>query len=275
MSVEVKYSWGLKSLDTLTGGIRPTLHMIFGETATGKTTLAAYVPIVRIALETKQKTGSIPGKFIVVDGDGGFDWERLQQIAENNGLKFDELAGNIMYWEVTEFDEQHELLAKTIPKIISEGKMKLLLITVDPLTAIYRGIILRTPLEHRLSTISIYTGKLDLQLATLRHLGVKHGIPVFVTTWSTSRAGDAMRATLAAKLAKEYGVSIEEAMKLVPGMETEFIGGRQMGFLPKLILKLSTVKHGSPERVITLWKARGSPSGVSIKIKLSDRGIEE
>ena len=52
-----KYSWGLKELDDLTGGLQSILTMIFGETASGKTTLAAYIPIMRISIELKEKIG--------------------------------------------------------------------------------------------------------------------------------------------------------------------------------------------------------------------------
>ena len=248
-----KYSWGLKELDDLTGGLQSILTMIFGQTASGKTTLAGYVPIVRISIELKQKIGEIPekGKFIIIDGDGGFDFDRLKQVIENNGLSYDEVVEHIDYTEVTEFDEQHNLV-KALPKRIQEENIKPLLITFDPMTAIYRGIILRTDMRHRATVISTYTGKLDLQLSTLRHLSVVYDVPVIVTTWPSSPVGEA------------FGVR----------GENPFIGGRQFGFLPKMILRLSIINEGSPERDVYLWKAKGLPSGRSVRIKLSDAGIE-
>jgi RecA/RadA recombinase len=248
-----RYSWGLKEFDDLTGGLQSILTMIFGETASGKTTLAAYVPITRIFLELKQKIGEIPesGKFIIIDGDGGFDFDRLRQVVETNGLSYDEVEKHLIYFEVTEFDEQHDLV-KNLPKKIEEGEIKPLLITFDPMTAIYRGIILRTDMKYRATAIGTYTGKLDLQLATLRHLSVIYDVPTIVTTWPSSPVGEAFGAK----------------------GEFPFIGGRQMGFLPKMILKLSIPAEGSPEREIYLWKAKGLPSGRSTKFRLSDSGIE-
>ena len=247
-----KYSWGLEELDNLTGGLQSILTMIFGETASGKTTLAAYIPITRISLELKEKIGEIPekGKFIIIDGDGGFDYDRLRQVVENNGLSFDEVVDHIDYTEVTEFEQQHNLVKKLPTRLQDEG-IKPLLITFDPMTAIYRGIILRTDMKHKASKIGIYTGKLDLQLSTLRHLSVVYDVPIIVTTWPSSPVGEA------------FGVR----------GENPFIGGRQFGFLPKMILRLSIISEGSPEREVYLWKAKGLPSGKSIRIKLSDAGI--
>jgi len=248
-----KYSWGLKELDDLTGGLQSILTMIFGETASGKTTLAAYIPIMRISIELKEKIGEIPetGKFIIIDGDGGFDFDRLKQVLETNGLHYDEIVQHIDYTEVTEFDEQHKLV-KELPKRIENEGIKPLLITFDPMTAIYRGMILRTDMRHRASVIGIYTGKLDLQLSTLRHLSVVYDVPTIVTTWPSSPVGEA------------FGVR----------GENPFIGGRQFGFLPKMILRLSIISEGSPEREVYLWKAKGLPSGRSIRIRLSDSGVE-
>jgi RecA/RadA recombinase len=248
-----RYSWGLKELDDLTGGIQSVLTLIFGETASGKTTLASYVPITRIALELKQKLGEIPddGRFIVIDGDGGFDFDRLKQVVELNGLSFDEVRKHLDYAEVTEFEQQHELV-KGLPARIEKEDVKPLLIVFDPMTAIYRGIILRTDMKHRAAVIGSYTGKLDLQLSTLRHLSVVYDVPVMVTTWPSSPVGEA------------FGVKSE-----VP-----FIGGRQMGYLPKMILKLSIIQEGSPEREVYLWKSKTLPSGRGVKIRLADPGVE-
>jgi RecA/RadA recombinase len=249
-----KYSWGVKELDELTGGIQSILTLIFGETASGKTTLAAYIPITRITLELKQKLGEIPeeGKFIVIDGDGGFDSDRFKQILETNGISYSEVLKHLIYSEVTEFDKQHNIVKELSGRIEKEG-IKPLFIAFDPMTAIYRGIILRTDMKYRASVISTYTGKLDLQLSTLRHLSVVYDIPVIVTTWPSSPVGEA------------FGVKSE-----IP-----FIGGRQMGFLPKMILKLSIVREGYPEREAYLWKSKTLTSGRKCYFKLSDKGIEE
>ncbi|RLJ03518.1 MAG: hypothetical protein DRP11_00560 [Candidatus Aenigmatarchaeota archaeon] len=244
------YSWGVKALDELTGGIRPILMMFYGETGSGKTTLAAYVPTTRIAIERKKLESN--EKFIVIDGDGGFDMWRAEQIWKNNGLEPDVMAEHLEYVEVESFDDQHQTVKK-LPETIEKRQIKPLLIVCDPMTAFYRGIILRTDMRHRATVIGQYTGKLDLQLTTLRYLTVKYKVPVIITTWPSSPVG------------KAFGAESE-----VP-----FIGGRAFGFFPKLIVELSVVERGRPVRRAYLWKAKGLPAGKTVEFKLSDKGVED
>jgi len=274
------YSTGVKALDDLFGGYQPTLIEFYGETRSGKTTLAGYVPIWSIYQDTKQRLGEVPDsmKFLVIDGDGGFDFSRLTTILQANSLDADEVMSHIEHWEVTEFDEQHKLITdeKTgLAKKIEEEKWKPLLIVFDPVAAIYRGIILRTDLRFRAATIGTYTGKIDLQISRLRHLGVKYGCPVCISTWPQSPVGPAMRLANVAKVMKEMKVSREEAEKLVPkGSEIPMIGGREVGFLPKIIVRIEIPEEDSPLRKAVLYKHRAKPAGGSCYFKLSDKGIE-
>lgn len=250
-----RYSWGIKELDEVTGGIQSTLNMLYGETGSGKTTLAAYVPISRIVTELKNTIGEIPekGRFFVIDGDGGFDFERATQIWESQGLNSDEIKTHLFHKEITGFDEQHKFVTKELANLIEENEWKPLLFTFDPMTAVYRGIILRTDMRFRGVAIGSYTGRLDLQLGTLRHLAVTYDCPCIVTTWP--------------------GSPIRIGKEAVEG-EFPFIGGRQFGFLPKLIVEISIPKHGLSFRKAYLYKARGLPVGKSCHFKLSDVGIE-
>jgi RecA/RadA recombinase len=263
--------WNVKSLDSLTRGIYPkVLHLVFGGTMTGKTTVAAYWPIVQIAI---QKGLEEKDAFFVVDTDGGFDFVRFQQIVENNGLDFEKVRKHLQYFEVVDFENQHELITRKLPELVRKN-FKPLLISVDPISAIYRGIILRTDMKYRASVISHYTGKLDLQAVTLRKLAVEYDCPAFMTTWPVSPVGDAFR----------------KDSSTLP--EVEFIGGRQFGFLPKCILKLEVPKEKqvteegievevpklaseTNRRMMILYKHKFLPTGGRAEFKLTDRGIED
>jgi len=268
------YSWGVRALDELTGGILPTLTCIYGPTASGKTTLASYVPICRIFSKYKEEGLTENHVFIMIDGDGGWDIERAYEVWQNNGLDPNEVYRHVKFWEVAEFDEQHKLVQK-LPKEIENNNWRPLLITFDPMVAIYRGIILRTPIERRATVIGTYTGKLDLQLAILRRLGVLYKCPVLVTSWVQLPIGKSMRESQIRNLMKRYNLTREQAEKIVPAPESDIIGGRQFRYLPKLILRLSVPDETKPEREATLVKHRGRPAGGIARFKLADSGITE
>jgi hypothetical protein len=291
------YTWGVKELDALSGGIEKCLWMFFGKAGSGKTTLSAYQPICRIAEFFLETVGEIPpkGRFVVMDGDGGFALDRLQQICEARGIPFGEVKSRLVQVEFTTFQEQHsficgpsrrkeaeaaeeaaeekllppnvretlkEVSAKGLEGWLEEKGLRPLMITFDPMTAIYRGILLRTPLYSRTVAMQPYSGKLDLQLATLRRLGVVYSCPVFVTTWPSSPLGKAMAA------------AAEKKGKELPPPEQPFLGGRSFSFFPKQIWEIRMPEEGQPVRVVSVWKSRTGPTGRTARFRLSDRGIE-
>jgi RecA/RadA recombinase len=260
------YKWNVKALDELTKGIgKKVLHLVFGVPASGKTTLVGYYPIAQIAIQRGKLEAN--EKFIFVDLDGGFDFERFRQVLEAHKLDFQKIFdNNFLYFEAVDFEEQHNLITEKIPNLIKEKQIKPLLVSVDPIASIYRGIILRTDMKFRASVISKYMGKLDLQVMILRKLCVDFDCPGFITTWPSSPVGAAFR---------ESGY--EEEIVGVNAPETDFIGGRQLGYIPKCILRLDIVKNSpdSSERRVTLWKHKFLPSGGTATIKITWRGIED
>lgn len=280
-----KYSTGLPELDALFGGYQSTLTEFYGEQGTGKTTLSAYWPITRIAVELKEKFGEIPeaGMFIMLDGDGGFDFDRAEQIWKENGLGPEEIKKHLYYKEFTAFKEHHNFITKELEDLIEIKKWKPLLVTFDPATAIYRGIVLRTDMVHRATTIGTYTGKLDLQLGNLRHLGVLYDCPIIVSSWPQSKISSAMMESQLRKESKELSKMNIVGKQLLKRLEERrrqmkpeipIVGGRAFGFLPKIIVELRRIDEASPMREAYLFKARGLPSGRTAKFKLSDKGIE-
>ena len=250
-------SWGVKEIDETIGKIKEgTLTLFYGPTGSAKTTLSTYIPIMRIITELGGVSEN--EKFVVVDGDGGFDIDRFKQILSNNGINFDDIKDNIIYFDTTEFSEQHNVITKEIPKMIKDNNYKLLLISVDPITATYRGIVMRTDMTHRMARIGEYGGKIDLQAVSVRRLAVEYKCPAFVTTWTASKVGRAF-----VKKDEEYTPP-----------EMPFIGTRVLGFLPKTIAEIKVPNRYSPFRKLLLWKARGLPAGLTADFQLTNRGIE-
>jgi len=239
------------------------LHAFSGPTGSGKTTLSAYEPIVRLTQFYTKAKGSLPERsvFVIIDTDGGFDWERLEQMCETHALKYDVVEKHIVYQNPQEFDEQHKFITEQLKDVVENKQV--LLIALDPAIAIYRGIILRTPMQHRAKTIGIYTGKLDLQLQVLRYYAQRKGAIATVSTWPVSEVAEAF------------------------GQETElpFIGGRQMGFLPKIVILLDKYRYYDSRtrkyekhptlRVATIYKHRAKPAGLTAVFELWDGGIRD
>jgi len=253
LAAKTKYSTGCKSLDDLFGGYEiGTLHEFYGETKAGKTTLSCYVPIANIYLYWKEKN-KLPKNpaFIVVDGDGGFDYDRALEVFEITGEP-EKVVDLIKFYQPTEFDELMKIVSKEIPTLVSEEKLSPLLISVDPIVAIYRGIVLRTPGKFKMSVMGQYTGKIDLLLVVLRKLAVDYGCPSIITSWKGSKVGEAMGA--------------DEG-------EVPMIGGRAMGFLAKVVVELKTLEGAMREAV--LWKHRSKPDGSTCKFRLSGSGVDD
>lgn len=214
---------------------------------------------------------------------GGFDLERARQIWTNNGLDADEIQKHLYLKEFTGFAEHHNFITKELEGLIGAREWKPLLIVFDPMTAIYRGIILRTDMAHRASVIGSYTGKLDLQLSTLRHISVVYDCPAIVSSWPYSKMSPAMIEAGLKKETKELsklgivGAKLEKRLEMrrkQMAPETPCIGGRAFGFIPKIIVELRMIEEGSPEREAYLFKIRGGKSGGTVKFKISDKGIE-
>jgi RecA/RadA recombinase len=312
-------SWGVEELDRLTGAgiISRCLYLLYGETGVGKTTLSTYHPICRSALKLKETLGEIPEKvrWIVMDGDGGFDLDRLRQIVEANGLDWGEIEGKLLYTVFTTFSDQHNFICgkkkkkkeaeeeletpeeevpvsevavpreatRFLEEVINANGLENwlatnpeivpLTISVDPIVAIYRGILLRTPLDARAVQLMMMQGKMDLQLAVLRKLSVVYDIPVFVTTWSRSPLGKAFKEherKKAEKEAKKSGVELE----LPETPDQPFIGGRTFGFIAKQIWEITAPSEYQPVRVAKVWKSRTVAQGRYARFRLCDAGIE-
>jgi len=250
-----KYSWGVDKLDEVMGPIESGfITTIYGPSASGKTTMSAYIPSTCIVKELKLALGEIPepAKIIIMVTDAGFALERARQIWKLNGLDPDEVERHLVYKEFTEFSEQHDYIKGLEKTIIDEG-WKPVLITLDPICAIYRGQVLRTDMKHRASVIGQLTGKMDLQMSILRRLAVIYDCPCFVTSWPPSPVGEALGGS---------------------PPESPMIGGRQTIFLSKIALELSIPVEGAPEREVLLVKHRSRSVGNKARFRLVDSGIE-
>lgn len=255
----MKYSFGSKSMDELAGGIETgVLHEIYGETSTGKTTVGGYVPTVSVAKSLGELADN--DAFIVIDVDGGWDPDRARQIWVANGLDPELMESKVKYHQPTDFAGQHDYI-NHLDALIKKNGWNPRLVVCDSMTAIYRGIVLRTDMKHKATTCGLYTGKLDLQLSSLRAIAVNYNCPAVVTNWSLSPLGAAMK-------------KVDDPR---PGPEQDFIGGRAFGFLAKVIIRLdaSTVNRKKVIRKVTLKKHRSRRAGESCLVEIYDGGLKD
>jgi RecA/RadA recombinase len=246
----VIYPTGVKALDELFGGYETkVLHLFYGQTAAGKTTLTAHIPIGLIA---KAKPLAHNEYFYVIDGDGGFDFDRAAQIWTAMGLDPEEIRKHLMYWNPSTFDEQHKAIMGLEDSLKKKGH-KCLLVAADAMTAIYRGIVIRADARDKLLTLSEYTGKLDQELLALRRLSIQYDCVATASSWPAS----VIQSSMGTK------------------SETPTIGGRAFGYIPKIIIEITIPATDRPVREAFLRKHRAKESGGSVMFKLANCGAAD
>jgi DNA repair protein RadB len=141
----------------LNGGFEPgTITQIYGEPATGKSTLSIIFAVACLK----------SGKSVLFFDTEGFSVERFSQVAGKDAAS---LAENLYIYEPNDFDQQGIMIAgtDTILKTKNVG-----LIIVDSATALYR-----TDLSRGRDAMQ----KLTRQIVHLLGLGKRYRIPVVVT----------------------------------------------------------------------------------------------
>jgi DNA repair protein RadB len=141
----------------LHGGFEPgTITQIYGEPATGKSTLSIIFAVACLK----------SGKSVLFFDTEGFSVERFSQVAGEDAAS---LAENLYIYEPNDFDQQGIMIAgtDTVLKTKNVG-----LIVVDSETALYR-----TDLSRGRDAMQ----KLTRQIVHLLGLGKRYRIPVVVT----------------------------------------------------------------------------------------------
>tara|TARA_Y100000296_G_C5179814_1_gene262987 strand:- start:4304 stop:5191 length:888 start_codon:yes stop_codon:yes gene_type:complete len=253
-------STGSKALDEIIGGYRPkTIIEWYGKTTSGKTTLSSVMLIAQVykhLKKNKQLTDNT--KFVIVDGDSGFDVDRALDVWEKLGIKGSEIDKHVERLEPVKFAEQHDFITKELSPMIKRKNWKLAALSLDPMVAIYAGIIERTVPAMKMVTSQQYGGKLALQLQEARSIIVEHDAFCCVSSWPKSEAGAAF---------KETSTDNDE--------ESPVIGGRQMGLLPKVIVRLGVLDRAKGIRAAWTFKHRSLPAGRVCVFKMTDKGIQD
>ena len=106
-------STGCKELDELLQGYKEELTLIYGPSASGKTTLA-----IQAAIKQAEKGK----KVLYIDTEGGFNTERIKQINPDP-----KILDNILLLRIKEFMEQRVNFRK-LKELVEKGKIGLVII---------------------------------------------------------------------------------------------------------------------------------------------------
>ncbi|MEM7826693.1 MAG: DNA repair and recombination protein RadB [Candidatus Aenigmatarchaeota archaeon] len=144
----------------LGGGIEyNAITNVYGEAGSGKTNLAILCMLSAI------KKGK---KVIFIDTEGGFSFERLDQLANGNG---NEYLKSMIFFEPKTWEEQCERINK-IENIIEQENVGL--IVVDSIVSLYR-------LELNSENFQEINRQLSKQYSILSNISRSKNIPVLVT----------------------------------------------------------------------------------------------
>lgn len=222
-------------IDALLGGGIETrvITQFYGEPNSGKTNLCL-IAIKRFAEEGKRT--------IYIDTEGGHSIERLKQIS---GDKFREVIERTIFFEPTEFEEQHRIILN-LENLIKEEKSKsygdeIKLIVLDSAVSLYR-------VEKNEENLHEMNRALTMQIARLSRIARKHDIACIITSQIYSSYESESIEPIAGFILKYWCKVIIELKRVNSEIEAKLIRHRYMR--EKLRVKfvitqsgISRVKH--------------------------------
>lgn len=168
----IRIKTGSQSFDELVGGGFESggITECYGAFGSGKTALAHMLAVTAQEL----KDGEKPGVVVWIDSENTFRPERIQQIAEENGLDPMEALRNIRC--VRAYNSDHQMIiAEKVEELITKEKLPVRLVIVDSLMAHFRSEFMgRGQLADRQQ-------KLNKHMHVLMKLSDLHNLCVYVT----------------------------------------------------------------------------------------------
>lgn len=213
-------------IDSIIGGgiEKGSITQFYGPPGSGKTNIALKM-LVQCAKNGK--------KAVLIDTEGGLSIERMKQIS---GEDFDDLAGNIIVLEPTNFEEQDEAI-KRIEYSLKSGEDDVDLVILDSAVALYR---LKEGGQTEINR------ELSKQMGLLSMIARKYDIAIVVTNHI-------------------YSVFDEEGV-------IEPVGGTILKYWSKIIIEL--VKDDNGERFAILKRHRSKPDGLKVKFEIVNKGLK-
>ncbi|MDE1832834.1 MAG: DNA repair and recombination protein RadA [Candidatus Micrarchaeota archaeon] len=233
-----KISTGSKDLDEMIGGGVETnaITEAYGRFASGKSQLGFQLTV---NAQLPKDKGGLDGAVMFIDTEGTFRPERIEAIAEAQGMDPKKTLENVIVIRATTTDQQI-LAAEKADKLIAEKNVKL--IVVDSLTSLFRAeFVGRGALGER-------QGKLNQHIHRLQMLADKHNLAVYITNQVMDNPG------------------------IMFGDPTTPIGGHILAHAATTRLYMRKSKED--KRIVRLVDSPSMPEGESI-IKITPTGIKD
>lgn len=229
---------GSKEVDSLLGGGIETQSIteVYGRFASGKTQWCFQTAVT---VQLPKEKGGLEGACLYIDSENSFRPERIQAIAEAQGLEQEEVLKNIFVARAYNSDHQI-LLAEKATDMVKEKNVKLVI--VDSLTSQFRSEFVGR------GTLAERQQKLNKHMRSLQKLAEMNNIVVLVTN------------------------QVMERPDILFGDPTAPIGGNIVGHASKTRLYLRKSKED--KRVAKLVDSPHLPDGEAI-YRVTEKGIED
>lgn len=246
------YTTFSKKIDELlvSGYKTSSLLHIYGDPKTGKTTLSTYIPMISII---KKKKELKPNEtFLVISTDGGFSFERLEELCKVHEVDFNTIVEHLAIAEPDTFMQQYYVVTKSLLRTIEERAITPLLVVLDPATVLYRAEYRDVPQKEVLLKARELKPRLESQLFTLLKIAKKYDCLAIVTN-----------------IRRQFlGMSEEDRKK-----RWDFYAGNLFAYVPYATIRLSRVEKTSEDVVVEriihryAWYKRAV-------VRLTEKGFE-
>ena len=261
---------GVQALDKLIyGWPRRGLALIYGSQKAGKTTLALQAAV--------QVAASEEGRVLLLDTEsGGIGELRIESLALAMGVKEDLISmvrSRINIYQANEMSEQHDIIMDEFDMAVKQYDVSLFVI--DSISWHYHQRVMNAPAEHVGSVARELIGKLELQTKTLLKYARDSGASVIFTSWSASKAKKAFEDHQRREMeraAKKGTVDIRDLDVVLGTYGEDYIGGRFIGYLAKVIARIWRLQAN--RRFFVVEAHREKPDNMGLYMQITEAGLQ-
>jgi RecA/RadA recombinase len=261
---------GVQALDRLMyGWPRRGLALIYGSEKAGKTTLALQAAIQVVLSEE--------GRALLLDTEsGGIGELRLESLAMAMGVKEDLISmvkSRINVYRAAEMAQQHDIIMNEFDMAVKQYDVSLFV--VDSISWHYHQRVMNAPAEHVGSVAREMIGRLESQTKTLLKYAEDTGASVIFTSWSASKAKKAFedhQRREVQRAAKKGIIDIRDLDLVLGTFGGDFIGGRYIGYLAKVIARIWRLQGN--RRFFVVEAHREKPDNMGLYMQITEAGLQ-